>query len=374
MGTTGVYKTSKGFRWHLTYEGKRFNGTATTSKEAEQQRAQKLSELSRGLTAQPTKITFGEQLETWLQEKDRSRAVRTSLGYRYTAEKYISAKFKALKLKDLRPAHVRQLYTDLQERGVTESNTLRLTHAVVHGVLEMALKDELIARNPAAGQKPQVTSKDTADDELQVFSPEEASRFATACDDSPWGMVFKFMLLTGVRRGEACGLAWEYVFLDAKAPYVRIEQALHCAGGEKLLTRPKTKTSRRTLYLSPDAVAVLQEAKRRQEAIRQKLGDKAFHNDFVFTSAKNGDSLGPDNLKNHMNRLCKAADVPRIRIHDLRHTFASLALRAGTRVEVLSKQLGHASPMMTLNVYRHVYQEEMQQTAIPASVLFGQAG
>lgn len=75
-----------------------------------------------------------------------------------------------------------------------------------------------------------------------------------------------------------------------------------------------------------------------------------------------------------MNRLCKAANVPRIRIHDLRHTFTSRALRAGTRVEVLSKQLGHASPMMTLNVYRHVYQEEMQQTAIPASVLFGQAG
>lgn len=354
------------------HEGQRHHGTADSSKEAQQQRAQKLSELSRGLTVQPTRITFGEQLETWLQEKDRSRAIRTSLGYRYSAEKYISAKFKALKLKDLRPAHVRQLYTDLQERGVTESNTLRLTHAVVHGVLEMALKDELITCNPAAGQKLQVTSKDTADDDLQVFSPEEASRFATACDDSPWGMVFKFMLLTGVRRGEACGLAWEYVFLDAKAPYVRIEQALHCAGGEKLLTRPKTKTSRRTLYLSPDVVAVLQEAKRRQEAVRQKLGDKAFRNDFVFTSVKNGDSLGPDNLKNHMNRLCKAADVPRIRIHDLRHTFASLALRAGTRVEVLSKQLGHASPMMTLNVYRHVYQEEMQQTAIPASVLFGE--
>ena len=93
----------------------------------------------------------------------------------------------------------------------------------------------------------------------------------------------------------------------------------------------------------------------------------------MFTSAKNAASLGPDNLKNHMKSICKAADVPRIRIHDLRHTFASLSLRAGIRVEVLSRQLGHASPMMTLNVYRHIYHEEMQQNAIPASVLFGQS-
>ncbi|WP_075835616.1 tyrosine-type recombinase/integrase [Deinococcus marmoris] len=372
MGTTGVYKNNIGFRWHLTYEGCRYNGTAPTAKEAELARAQKLAELSRGLVAQPTQITFGEQLETWLQDKDRSRAKRTSLGYRYSATKYISDRFKALKLKDLRPSHVRQLYVDLQDRGVTEAHTLRLTHAVVHGVLEMAFKDELMVRNPARGQKPQVTSKDTENDDLHVFSPSEAARFAAACDVHSWGMVFKFMLLTGVRRGEACGLAWTNVFLDAKLPYVRIEQALHCAGKEKLLTRPKTKTSRRTLYLSPDAVEVLLEAKRRQSEIRQRLGDKSFQNDFVFTSSKNADSLGPDNLKNHMNSICKAADVPRIRIHDLRHTFASLSLRVGVRVEVLSRQLGHASPMMTLNVYRHIYHEEMQQNAIPASVLFGQ--
>lgn len=219
-----------------------------------------------------------------------------------------------------------------------------------------------------------MTNKDTENDDLQVFSPSEASRFASACDNHPWGMVFKFMLLTGVRRGEACGLSWSNVFLDAKLPYVRIEQALHCAGKEKLLTRPKTKTSRQTLYLSPDAVEVLKEAKRRQTEIRQRLGDKACQNDFVFTSNRNADSLGPDNLKNHMNAICKAAGVPRIRIHDLRHTFASLSLRAGTRVEVVSRQLGHASPMMTLNVYRHIYHEEMQQNAIPASVLFGQTG
>lgn len=149
MGTTGVYKTNTGFRWHLTYEGKRFNGTATTSKEAEQQRAQKLSELSRGMIAQPTQITFGKQLDVWLAEKGRSTAIRTSLGYRYSSKKYISDKFKARKLKDLRPGHIRQLYTDLQDQGVTEAHTLRLIHAVVHGVLEMAFKDELIARNPA---------------------------------------------------------------------------------------------------------------------------------------------------------------------------------------------------------------------------------
>ncbi|GGL75292.1 site-specific integrase [Deinococcus aerolatus] len=369
---TGIYPLQNGkYRWQIMVEGHRFHGVADSVKEAQQARAQKLAEQAKGLVIAPSRVTLGEQLAAWLAEKDQSRAKRTSLGYRYSSEKYISDSFKARKLKDIRPVHIRQLYTELQERGVTESNTLRLTHVVIHGVFEFALKDELIARNPAHGLKPNTTNKDDVKD-LLVLNPAEATRFAAACRRHRWGPVFLFMLLTGVRRGEACGVTWSNVFLDADSPHVRIEQALHVAGKEKVLTRPKTKTSRRTLYLSADVVTLLKQVRQQQQAVRDELGDKAERNDFVFTNLK-GDSLSPDNLKVHMTAICKAAEVPRIRIHDLRHKYASLALRAGVRIEVLSKQLGHASAVMTLDVYRHVYVEEMQQTALPTSVLFGHA-
>lgn len=366
---TGIYPLQNGkYRWHVMIEGKRFHGVAESAKEAQQQRAQKLAESARGAVIAPTSTTFGDQLAFWLADKERSRAVRTSLGYKYTAEKYISDSFKRRKLKDIRPIHIRQVYSELQERGVTERHTLRLVHCLLHGVLETAVRDELIARNPAKGMKPDTTSKDDVKD-LQVFTPSEAGAFARVCRDHKWGSIFVFLLLTGLRRGEACGLTWANVDLDSSTPHVRIEQALHTAGNQKLLTRPKTKSSRRTVYLSADAVAVLRRVKQAQSALRSELGERAKHNDFVFTNTL-GDMLAPNNLKNHMNAICLQAGVKRIRIHDLRHTYASLALRAGTRIEVVSKQLGHSSATMTLDVYRHVYQEEMQ-TALSAAVLFG---
>ena len=367
----GIYKLPNGrYRWHVMLEGIRYHGIASSIKEAEQARALKMTEHHKGSGVEPNRVTFAEHLAMWLLEKDRSRAVRTALGYRYTAQKYVPASFKTKKLRDIRPLHIKQVYADLQER-VSDSSTLRLTHILIHGVLESALKEELIARNPAHGLKPQTTSKDDVQD-LQVFTPEQAQQFASACDAHKWGGIFLFTLLTGVRRGEACGLTWANVNLESKTPTVKIEQALHCAGKQTLLTRPKTKTSRRVIYLSSDVVQLLRKVKQTQLELRQRLEDKAQHNDFVFTNSLGG-MIGPDNLKFHMNAICKLAGVPRIRIHDLRHTYASLALRAGSRIEVVSKQLGHASATMTLDVYRHVYVEELENTAIPMARLFAAA-
>ena len=364
----GIYKLSNGkYRWHIMVEGQRFYGVSSNIKEAEQARAKKLSETAKGIGVAPNSITFDEHLNVWLLEKDRSRAVRTALGYRYTAGKYVPDNFKSKKLRDIRPLHVKQMYSDLQQR-VSDSSTLRLTHILIHGVLESALKEELIARNPAHGLKPITTSKDDVKD-LQVFTPKHAQQFAEACNAHKWGGIFLFMLLTGTRRGEACGLTWANVNLESKTPSVKIEQTLHCAGKQKLITRPKTKTSRRVIYLSPDVVQLLRNVKKSQFDLRQNLKHKAQHNDFVFTNSLGG-MIGPDNLKFHMNAICKLAGVSRIRIHDLRHTYASLALRAGCRIEVVSKQLGHASATMTLDVYRHVYTEELENTAIPMARLF----
>jgi integrase len=367
----GIFKLPNGrYRWHIMLDGTRHNGIANSSKEATQARAEIITQHSKGFSIAPNQITFAEHLESWLLEKDRSRAIRTALGYRYTAGKYVSDNFKKKKLREIRPLHIKQMYSELQA-NVADSNTLRLTHVLIHGVLESALKEELIARNPAHGLKPKTTSKDDVKD-LQVFTPEDAKRFAQACGEHKWGGIFLFMLLTGVRRGEACGLTWANVQLEGKNPFVKIEQALHCAGKQKLLTRPKTKSSRRVIYLSRDVVDLLKKIKLAQLALRQRLLERADHNDFVFTNSLGG-MIGPDNLKFHMNAICKLACVPRIRIHDLRHTYASLALRAGTRIEVVSKQLGHASVMMTLDVYRHVYTEELENTAIPMARLFSAA-
>jgi integrase len=350
----GIYKLSNGkYRWHVMLQGVRYYGMASSSKEAEQARAQRLTEHHKGLVIAPNKVTFAEQLETWLQEKSKTCAVRTVSGYQYVARKYLSNALLGSKLNTLRPTQVKAVYEVLVARGLDQS-TLRQTHVVVHGVLKSAVRDELIARNVAEGLKPHAKNKDQFKD-LKVLTSEQAKQFAAACRQHNWGGIFLFMLLTGLRRGEALGLTWANVNLENKVPNVKIEQAVGNVNGRATITRPKTKSSRRSVYLCAKAARVLRE---RLELYVTRFGFEPKSNDFVFTNMSGG-MIQPDHLKRHMDRICKQAEVPRVRIHDLRHTYASLSLKCGNRIEIVSKQLGHSSITMTLDVYRHVYVDEI---------------
>jgi integrase len=351
----GIYKLPNGkYRWHLMIEGIRYHGIASNLKEAEQAKSQKLIEHRKGLVIAPNQVTFSNQLEGWLQSKVKTCSLRTVAGYRYIARKYIPEALLERKLNSLRPLQVKAIYDNLEARGL-DTSTIRQTHIVIYGVLKMAVQNELIARNVAEGLKPHASNKDDARD-LQILAPSEAIKFAATCKSHKWGSIFLFMLLTGTRRGEALGLTWANVNLDGKVPSIRIEHSVGNVEGKATITRPKTKSSRRVIYLCAEGAQVIRE---RLAIFEASYGFASKPSDFVFTNMS-GSMIQPDHLKRHMDAICKQAQVPRVRIHDLRHTYASLALRAGNRIEVVSRQLGHSTITMTLDVYRHVYQDELQ--------------
>jgi len=163
--------------------------------------------------------------------------------------------------------------------------------------------------------------------------------------------LWRFLTMTGCRRGEALGLTWRD--LDIEGGRVAITRALVPAGGKLVETEPKTKRGRRLIALDAETVAVLRQQAATQLGEQQKLGDEWIDSGRVFTAA-NGAQLHPERISALFARLVRAAALPPIPLHGLRHTYASLALAKGVNAAIVSRRLGHATVAFTLDIYSHV--------------------
>jgi integrase len=154
-----------------------------------------------------------------------------------------------------------------------------------------------------------------------------------------------------MRRGEVLGLRWSDVDLDTARLSVR--QAVIIVAYEMQVSDVKTNMGRRTIDLCDRTIEVLKEWRERQDEERNLLGDEYEDNDFVFAS-QDGSAVNPDFFSQCFDRLLAKAPLPRIRLHDLRHTHATILLKAGVPVKVVSERLGHANAAFTITVYQHV--------------------
>lgn len=175
------------------------------------------------------------------------------------------------------------------------------------------------------------------------------------------------MLACGLRRGEALGLCWRDLDLEGEAPQLHVRQALTVtSGGGLRLGEVKTPASRRTVYLPQDVVRVLREHRERQRAL---FGD----NLLMFVSAV-GTPVHHSNLRRAFLSLCDVTGVRRVSLHDLRRTYASLALARHVPVKLASPRMGHATPGSTLNVDRQLYDPEQREAALSLDDLLAGRG
>lgn len=167
----------------------------------------------------------------------------------------------------------------------------------------------------------------------------------------PYSALLTVAIALGLREGEALGLKWDAVELEAKQLHVRV--ALQRVGKEVLLVEPKTARSRRTIVLPDVVVAALRAHRVGQLEQRLLAGPKWVEGGFVFTT-RHGKPLEPSNMTKVFKRLLKEAVVPDVRFHDLRHTAATFLLALGVEARVIMETLGHSQISLTLNTYSHV--------------------
>ena len=295
-------------------------------------------------------------LVEWLERRRSHLRPTTHHSYRQLIRAYLIPWLGDHDLADLDRRTIETAYAGLLHRGGRNGGplapkTVRYCHAVLRRALEDARIDGLIVTNPADhARPPRRAPGDDEVDDLQVWTGEQAARFLAFVDDHPWRALWHLAVGTGARRGELLGLRWQDV--DLESGQVRIRRALTVVDGVPRLLG--TKTSRaRALHIGPSVVDALQRERSEQAARREAAASWQDRWGLTFTTDEGG-HVEPDHVTFAFRDLVRAAPVPIIRLHDLRHTHASLLLAAGVPIKVVSERLGHTTIAMTLDVYGHL--------------------
>jgi integrase len=206
---------------------------------------------------------------------------------------------------------------------------------------------------------------------MQALSADEARKLLEAAGEDRLEALYVLAIHTGMRQGELLALRWQDVDLENAVASVR--RTLTRSGGKVVFAEPKTKKSRRSIRLTPQAVEALRAHLKRQLRDIEILGDRYQDQGLVFTTAT-GAPINPSNLRQrNFAQLLKRAGLPRIRFHDLRHTCATLLLSRGVHPKFVQELLGHATIAITLDTYSHVMPSMGDSTAkampaLPCSV------
>jgi len=230
-------------------------------------------------------------------------------------------------------------------------------HAILHRALKDAVRWGRLSRNPIdAADPPRVNGSAR---ELKTWTAEQLAAFLAATRDDRLHALWHLLALTGMRRGEALGLQWDDIDLEAASLSVR--RALIPNGREVVTSEPKTARGRRVIALDPGTVAVLKGQAARQ--LEEQAHAKSWSETGLIFTREDGEALHPEVVSRFFRQAVKRALLPAIRLHDLRHTHATLALRAGIHPKVLSERLGHASISITLDTYSHAIPAMQEEAA-----------
>jgi integrase len=316
------------------------------------------TQLSTDTYREPTKQTVAEFLTAWLDGTAAQRIRLKTLGsYRWLVMNYVLPTVGDRPLRQLTLPDIDQLYAALRDRGLSP-RTVRYVHSVLRQALGHAVKSRLLLHNPSD----YATLPRQERHEMRAFNADEARRFLEAASEDRWHALWALLLTAGLRPSEALGLKWS----DLEAGRVRVQRTLVQLGGrEWRFDECKTSKSRRTVPIPALADTALRAHRVRQAEEKLSAGPAYNDHGLVFASPNGGPPDSRSLVRNHFGRILEAADLPRIRLYDLRHTSASLLLAAGTHPKVVSERLGHSTVMLTLDVYSHVIpslHEESAQT------------
>jgi integrase len=281
----------------------------------------------------------------------------TWANYRTYTAAYVVPILGQIKLQALTPVQLNHLYAHLLEQGRRKTinsgrtglapKTVRNVHVMLHSALHDAMRWGYLVRNVAEAADPPAARSP----EQKVWSPQELGAFLDHVRDDRLYALWLLVATTGMRRGELAGLRWvdidfDHATVSPTIPRVVVDHQVHDSA-------PKTERSRRRLALDPVTLAALQAHRQLQAEDRHMVGRHYRDHGYVFTWP-DGRPLHPENIANWFEQHTRAAGLPRIRLHDVRHSYATAALKAGISAKVISERLGHASVAFTLQTYSHV--------------------
>jgi integrase len=363
------YTAKKGSRYYaVIYEGvdpatgkerRRWYPAGTRKTDADKLVTELVKRHHDGDYRAPDRITLGDYLtERWLPAQRSQLKDTTYHSYESNLRLHVLPNLGNVALAKLAPEDLDTLYARLLEAGRRNASgegpglspaSVRYIHRILRKALGDAVRKGTINRNPAVlADPPKRSMARRRDREMKVWTAAQVQTFLDAAGGQRLSPAFVLAAHTGMRRGEVAGLRWSDVDLSARLIHVR--QAAVAVNYELGLSDMKTTNGKRTIDVNDDVVRALTAWRAKQAEERLLLGADDADLDLVF-ARPDGQPTHPEVISRTFERLVARSGLPRIRFHDVRHTHASLLLKAGVPIKVVSERLGHATASFTLDVY-----------------------
>lgn len=339
---------------------RRVVGTYATKKAAEKAERDALTHRDAGTLLDADSTTVAELLDTWLADKAGTVTSNTVADYRSAINKHLNPALGTVPIRKLTAATLQAQYATWRDAGLSP-RMIRGAHMRLNQAFDHAVRLKLVLHNPVKDTTPPKLPRTGFDH----WNADESRRFLDAAQFDTYAPLWDVLLREGLRRGEALGLRWRDVNWNQGTVHIQ-QSVIHDKanrGGILIQPRTKTRAGARTVRLTGETIAALK-AHRLRWTERQLAASQWRDTDLIFCT-RTGGPVNPANIARNFNAITKAAGLRRIKVHELRHTAASLMLLAGVPAKVVSERLGHASIGITLDTYSHVL-PSMQDDAAAA--------
>ena len=311
--------------------------------------------MDKGTQIMPSEYTFAQWLDYWYKDIILPQIEETTAyGYRGMIENYLKPQLGEIRLQKLTARDIQQYYTWLMDEKKLSPNTVIKHHNLLTNTLNAAERQEYITKNPMRAVSPPKKRQR----EAKFYTPEQLGTLLDKAVGTRLELPVFICAYLGLRRGELCGLRWSDVDLEHKT--ITIENTRTQAGKKEIEKGTKTASSTRTLYLPDTLCDMLKAAKEHQQACRAEYKNAYDDNDYVVVM-EDGRPFRPNYLSELFGKFLADNDLPKIVLHELRHTFASLSNQAGIPAYNIGKALGHSTPATTQKIYTHLLDQTHTQ-------------
>jgi integrase len=342
-----------------------------TKRDAERALSEIVASLHTGSYLEPTKQTLSDFTREWLAAIKPTIRPSTHYSYSRNLQLHVLPQLGSVQLRRIDAGMLNTLYASLLAEGRKNyaggglsPRIVRYIHTITHRALRDAVKWGRLARNAAEAADP---PKAAGRPESITWTADQLRSFLEGTRGNRYWAAYLLLATTGLRRGEALGLRWSDLDLDAGRASIR--QTVIAIRHTVMIGTPKTAKGRRTVTLDSGTVAALREHRKRQAAERLLMGAGWTDNDLVFCHP-DGTMVHPERFSRGFLETVARIGLPRIRLHDLRHGWATMALQAGVHPKVVQERLGHANIGVTLDTYSHVVAGLHEDAAEQVAALF----
>lgn len=342
----GTNSKGERLRRYETFEG--------IKKDAQARLTGILNDLNKGSYIEPTKIKLDQYITEWLESYKHNLSHSTVQGYKVNIDNHIIPELGSFPLQQINPMQIQKFYDRLMKKPLRNGKiglspkSIKYIHNTLHEALEHAVRMQLIDKNPAS----LVITPKIKKYKASIYDEQMTLELLLKAKDTDMEVPISIAVGLGLRRGELLALTWSDI--DFKQKKLEVQQNLiYTTEGKLEFKEPKTESGVRTLEIPENLIQILKRHELKQKEYKLLFG-KEYKNNNLIVCHEDGSPFIPSSFSHKFERFLNSNGLPKLRLHDLRHTNASLMLQYGVPAKVASERLGHSSIGITLDLYSHV--------------------